>query len=68
MRTQSINIQIITVDEALHLQNMAAINIEKFQANPVKGQERYQANLINIWRDIHAQAGKALENMQITEV
>lgn len=64
METQIINIQISTVDEALHLQNLATMNIQKYQSNPVVGQEQYQNNLIRMWRDVHGQAGKALNSLQ----
>ncbi|MEZ9604239.1 MULTISPECIES: hypothetical protein [Vibrio] len=68
MKTQSINIQITTVDEALHWQNVATLNINKFRSNPVEGQENYQSNLIRMWNDVHAQAGLALIAMQEVEV
>lgn len=64
MKTQSINIQIATVDEALHWQNVATLNINKFRSNPVEGQENYQSNLIRMWCDVHAQAGLAVIAMQ----
>lgn len=60
----NINIQISTIDEALHLQNLAAINIGKYQSNPVHGQEQHQNNLVRLWRDVHSQAGQALEKYQ----
>ncbi|CAM3079258.1 hypothetical protein [Vibrio neptunius] len=64
MNTQSINIQLTTVDEALHWQNVAALNIHKFRANPVDGQEDFQSDLIRMWCDVHAQAGLAILSMQ----
>lgn len=64
MKTQSINIQISTIDEALHWQNVAILNINKFRSNPVEGQENFQSNLIRMWNDVHAQAGLALIAMQ----
>lgn len=65
---ETIHIQISTVDEALHLQNVAAINIGKYQSNPLKGQEHHQSNLIRLWRDVHTQAGRAIEKLQSHEV
>lgn len=64
MKAQSINIQITTVDEALHWQNVATLNINKFRSNPVEGQENFQSNLIRMWNDVHAQAGLAIISMQ----
>lgn len=64
MKKQSINIQITNVDEALHWQNLATLNINKFRSNAVAGQEHYQANLIRMWCDVHAQAGLAIISMQ----
>lgn len=64
MKTQSINIQITTVDEALHWQNVATLNINKFRSNPVESQENFQSNLIRMWNDVHAQAGLALIAIQ----
>ncbi|WP_425628640.1 hypothetical protein [Vibrio neptunius] len=64
MNTQSINIQIATIDEALHWQNVATLNINKIRANPVDGQENYQSNLTRMWCDVHAQAGLAVLSMQ----
>ncbi|MCG9782660.1 hypothetical protein L1D52_09860 [Vibrio brasiliensis] len=59
-----INIQISTIDEALHLQNAATIKIGKYQQNAVEGQEQQQSNLIRLWRDVHKQAGQALKKFQ----
>ncbi|CAK6716552.1 hypothetical protein [Vibrio harveyi] len=56
----SIQIPISSIDEALHLQNVASLNIAKYRDNQVEGQEAYQINLIRIWRDVHSQAGIAL--------
>ncbi|TFH90086.1 hypothetical protein [Vibrio ouci] len=64
MKTPSINIQITTVDEALHWQNVATLNINKFRSNPVEGQENFQSNLIRMWNDVHAQAGLAIISLQ----
>ena len=56
----SVQIPISNVDEALHLQNVAALNIAKYRDNQVEGLETCQSNLIRIWRDVHSQAGAAL--------
>lgn len=48
-----ISIQINTLDEALHLQNLATINIGKYQENPVAGQAHLQSSLVRMWRDVH---------------
>lgn len=64
MSQRPIFIEISTIDEALHLQNVAAINIGKYQQNAVEGQEQQQSNLIRLWRDVHKQAGQALDKFQ----
>ncbi|MBU2898028.1 hypothetical protein [Vibrio hepatarius] len=64
MQTRTINIKITTVDEALHWQNVATLNINKFRSNPVAGQENYQSNLIRMWCDVHAQASLASISLQ----
>ncbi|AXT73050.1 hypothetical protein ACBZ91_21620 [Vibrio natriegens] len=56
----SVQIPISNVDEALHLQNVAALNIAKYRDNQVEGLEACQSNLIRIWHDVHSQAGAAL--------
>lgn len=60
----NINIQISTIDEALHWQNVATLNINKFRSNPVEGQENFQSNLIRMWNDVHAQAGLVVIALQ----
>ncbi|MFV8448303.1 hypothetical protein ACNO7U_25720 [Vibrio owensii] len=57
----TVQIPISNVDEALHLQNVASLNIAKYRDNQVEGQEASQSNLIRIWRDIHNQTGIALK-------
>ncbi|KNY40706.1 hypothetical protein AKG94_20980 [Vibrio harveyi] len=57
----TVQIPISNVDEALHLQNVASLNIAKYRDNQVEGQEACQSNLIRIWRDIYNQAGIALK-------
>ncbi len=64
MKTQTITIQITSMGEALHLQNLAALNIGKYRTNQVQGSEQQQNNLIRLWRDVHTQAGKAIEALQ----
>ncbi|HCE2475723.1 TPA: hypothetical protein NGT97_001374 [Vibrio parahaemolyticus] len=49
----NVQIPISNVDEALHLQNVASLNIAKYRDNQVEGQEACQSNLIRIWRDVH---------------
>nr|WP_045371704.1 hypothetical protein [Vibrio campbellii] len=56
----NVQIPISNVDEALHLQNVASLNIAKYRDNQVEGQEACQSNLIRIWRDVYNQAGIAL--------
>ncbi|CAH1598100.1 conserved hypothetical protein [Vibrio owensii] len=56
----TVQIPISNVDEALHLQNVASLNIAKYRDNQVEGQEACQSNLIRLWNDVHNQAGSAL--------
>lgn len=62
-----ISIQINTLDEALHLQNLATINIGKYKENPIAGQVHLQSSLIRMWRDIYQQAGKVIEQLQAND-
>ncbi|MBA5760863.1 hypothetical protein H2O73_00800 [Vibrio sp. 404] len=55
-----VSIQINTLDEALHLQNLATINIGKYQENQIAGQVHLQSSLIRLWRDVHKQAGEVV--------
>lgn len=55
-----ISIQLNTIEEALHMQNVATLNIGKYQANPIDGQSNLQSALVRMWRDIHQQAGKVV--------
>ena len=48
-----VSIQINTLDEALHLQNLATINIGKYQENTIAGQVHLQSSLIRLWRHIY---------------
>ncbi|MGR5139826.1 hypothetical protein [Vibrio jasicida] len=56
-----VQIPISNIDEALHLQNIASLNIAKYRDNQVEGQEACQSNLIRLWNDVHNQAGIALK-------
>ncbi|HCE1574321.1 TPA: hypothetical protein ACF39K_002242 [Vibrio parahaemolyticus] len=60
-----ITIELNTLEEALHIQNVAALNISKYQQNPVEGQECQQNSSIRLWQDIRRQAG--LEMKAISE-
>ncbi|EJL6748357.1 TPA: hypothetical protein ACVU3Y_002021 [Vibrio parahaemolyticus] len=60
-----ITIELNTLEEALHLQNVAALNISKYQHNAVEGQECQQNSNIRLWQDIRRQAG--LEMKAISE-
>ncbi|HAS6474318.1 MULTISPECIES: hypothetical protein [Vibrio harveyi group] len=60
-----ITIELNTLEEALHIQNVAALNISKYQQNPVEGQECQQNSNIRLWQDIRQQAG--LEMKAISE-
>ncbi|ELA7820166.1 hypothetical protein Q6U60_002978 [Vibrio alginolyticus] len=60
-----ITIELNTLEEALHMQNVAALNISKYQQNPVEGQECQQNSNIRLWQDIRRQAG--LEMKAISE-
>ncbi|WP_418114371.1 hypothetical protein RJD40_18810 [Vibrio scophthalmi] len=55
-----ISIQINTLDEALHLQNLAIINIGKYKENAIAGQAHLQSSLVRMWRDVHKQAGEVV--------
>ncbi|EGU37070.1 hypothetical protein [Vibrio scophthalmi] len=55
-----VSIQINTLDEALHLQNLATINIGKYEENPIVGQAHLQSSLVRMWRDVHKQAGEVV--------
>lgn len=56
-----ITIELNTLEEALHLQNVAALNVTKYQENPVEGQERQQNSNIRLWQNISRQAGLAMK-------
>ncbi|ALR92022.1 MULTISPECIES: hypothetical protein [Vibrio] len=60
-----ITIELNTLEEALHIQNVAALNISKYQQNQVEGQECQQNSNIRLWQDIRRQAG--LEMKAISE-
>lgn len=60
-----ITIELNTLEEALHIQNVAALNISKYQQNPVEWQECQQNSNIRLWQDIRRQAG--LEMKAISE-
>ncbi|MCR9366929.1 hypothetical protein [Vibrio antiquarius] len=60
-----ITIELNTLEEALHIQNVAALNISKYQQNTVEGQECQQNSNIRLWQDIRRQAG--LEMKAISE-
>lgn len=63
----SINIEINTFEEALNLQNVAAIKHNKILENPVKGQKANQALIGLMWKQIYIEAGKAMEELQTDE-
>ncbi len=52
-----ITIEVNTLEDALHLQNVAALNISKYQKNIIEGQECQQNSNIRLWQDISRQAG-----------
>ncbi len=56
----NISLQISSLEEALNLQNVAALNIEKYQANKVEGQANQQAAIIFMWRNLYQQASQAV--------
>ncbi|GEM77581.1 hypothetical protein [Vibrio sagamiensis] len=56
-----IKIELNTLEEAIHLHNVAALNAYKYQQNLVKGQECQQNANIRIWKDIRDQAIKDIE-------
>ncbi|MFW1477305.1 hypothetical protein ACEWA0_07385 [Vibrio parahaemolyticus] len=56
-----ITIELNTLEEALHIQNVAALNISKYQQNAVEGQECQQNSNIRLWQDIRRQAGLEME-------
>ncbi|MDC5855509.1 hypothetical protein [Vibrio europaeus] len=58
-----ITIELNTLEEALHLQNVAALNVTKYQMNPVEGQERQQNSNIRLWQNIGRQAGLAMKTL-----
>ncbi|ERB66330.1 hypothetical protein G3U99_23215 [Vibrio coralliilyticus OCN008] len=58
-----ITIEINTPEEALHLQNVAALNIGKYKSNPVEGQQHLQSTHIRLWRNMHTQAGDVLKTL-----
>lgn len=64
---QPLVIQMNTLDEALNIENVAALNIAKYKQNPVEGQENLQSSLVRMWRDIHKQAGEALDRMKVCD-
>ncbi|MGF1842288.1 hypothetical protein L4C39_03710 [Vibrio clamense] len=63
----TISVQINNLDEAINIENVAALNITKYQKNKVKGQEHLQSALVRMWRDIHKQAGEVIDNMKVCE-
>ncbi|HCM1304500.1 hypothetical protein HJ088_15405 [Vibrio parahaemolyticus] len=60
-----ITIELNTLEEALHIQNVAALNISKYQQHAVEGRECQQNSNIRLWQDIRRQAG--LEMKAISE-
>ncbi|PTP02656.1 hypothetical protein CWN85_08675 [Vibrio splendidus] len=64
---QSISIQVNTLDEALNIENVAALNIAKYKQNSVEGQENLQSSFVRMWRDIHKQAGEVLDTFKVSE-
>lgn len=67
MKKPFIAIQINSLEEALNIENVAALTITKYQENEVEGQEQLQNNLIAMWRGIHKQAGDALDQFQVCQ-
>lgn len=64
---QSISIQVNTLEEALNIENVAALNIAKYKQNSVEGQENLQSSFVRMWRDIHKQAGEVLDTFKVSE-
>lgn len=56
-----IQLNISTFEQALNLQNIAAIKHEKFLNNPVRGSENESAEIAAMWRDIYHKAGEAVD-------
>ncbi|PNH95727.1 hypothetical protein [Vibrio diazotrophicus] len=56
-----IQIDITTIEQALNLQNIAAIKHEKMLHSPVKGSEKESAEIAAMWRDIYHKAGAAVD-------
>lgn len=62
-----IMIELNTLEEALHLQNVAVLTASKYQENPVEGQECQQNSNIRIWQEIARQASKAVDKFVTPE-
>ncbi|UTZ28435.1 hypothetical protein HB761_17235 [Vibrio campbellii] len=56
-----IKIEINTLEEAIHIHNIAAINAHKYQNNIIKDHECQQIANVRIWKDIRDQAIKHIE-------
>lgn len=56
-----IQIEITTIEQALNLQNIAAIKHEKMLHSPVKGSEKESAEIAAMWRDIYHKSGAAID-------
>ncbi len=56
-----IELDITTVEQALNLQNIAAVKHEKFLNNPVRGCEKESAEIAAMWREIYHKAGAAID-------
>ncbi|NAW58742.1 MULTISPECIES: hypothetical protein [unclassified Vibrio] len=67
MKNQTIRIHLSNIDEALHLQNLATRNVEKYKKNHIEGQEHLQSALVRMWRDVHNQAGQAVNEYLILQ-
>ncbi len=63
MKPLFVHIPISNIEDALHIQNIAVLNISKYQDNPVEGQEACQSHFVHIWLDVHNQAGAALTEL-----
>lgn len=60
----TIQIDITTFEQALNLQNVAALHHDSVLANPVEGCEEEKTAIMAMWRDIYLKAIEAVDEFK----
>lgn len=63
----TISIEINTFEEALNLQNVAAIKHNTILEGSTKSQNANQVLIGLMWKQIHLEAGRAMEELQANQ-